>query len=134
LMEMISEATGREAAEFISASRIATGLLGDSIASNLFMLGYAWQKGLVPLTHESLIKAIELNGVAVAFNKQAFLWGRRAAEDLAAVEKLALPAEPPASHRPSQTLDELAERRRVFLTGYQDEDYARRYLDVVAAA
>lgn len=131
LKDVIAGATGRDAAEFVSASRIATGLLGDSIASNLFMLGYAWQKGLVPISGDSIDKAIDLNGIAVAFNKQAFLWGRRAAEDIAAVEKLALPAEAPATHQLSQTLDELVERRRNLLSAYQDRAYADRYHAVV---
>ncbi len=134
LMDMVDEATGKGRTDFVSASRIATGLLGDSIASNLFMLGFAWQKGLVPLSAESIDQAIELNGVAVSFNRQAFLWGRRAAEDLAAVEKLALPDTAPASHKVSQSLDELVERRREFLTGYQDAAYADRYRAVVERA
>jgi indolepyruvate ferredoxin oxidoreductase len=56
--------------------------MGDSIATNMFMLGYAFQKGHVPLSEAALIKAIELNGVSVAFNKAAFNWGRTAAHDL----------------------------------------------------
>ena len=58
--------------------------MGDSIATNMFMLGYAWQKGWVPLARESIERAIELNGVAVDFNLQSFVWGRRAAVDLRA--------------------------------------------------
>ncbi|MEX0758647.1 MAG: DUF6537 domain-containing protein, partial [Tistlia sp.] len=91
-------------------------------------------KGLVPISGAAIDQAIDLNGVAVSFNKQAFLWGRRAAEDLAAVEKLALPAEAPTSHRVSQTFDELVERRRAYLAAYQDEAYAGRYLEVVERA
>ena len=65
---------------------VATALMGDAIATNMFMLGYAYQKGWVPLAEESLVRAIELNSVAVEFNKKAFLWGRRAAVDLARVD------------------------------------------------
>ena len=68
--------------DFVDAGQIATALMGDSIATNMFMLGYAWQKGQVPLTEASIMKAIELNGVAVGFNKAAFTWGRTAAHDL----------------------------------------------------
>ena len=63
----------------------------DSIATNMFVLGYAYQKGLIPLAHETIERAIELNGAAVPMNLAAFRWGRRAAADRAAVEKLAAP-------------------------------------------
>ncbi len=71
---------GQADCHFIDATRIATQLLGDSIASNLFLLGFAWQRGLVPVSGGALEQAIELNGVAIEFNKQAFLWGRRFAD------------------------------------------------------
>ena len=74
--------------------------MGDSIATNMFMLGYAWQKGLVPLGEEAIERAIELNGAAVEFNKAAFEWGRRAAVDLAAVERAATPARRRARQSP----------------------------------
>ena len=67
--------------------RLATALMGDSIATNLFMLGYAYQKGLIPVSRRHDRAAIELNGTAVEMNKESFLWGRRAAHDLAAVER-----------------------------------------------
>ncbi|MDQ2701637.1 MAG: indolepyruvate ferredoxin oxidoreductase family protein [Pseudomonadota bacterium] len=69
----------------VDATRIATALMGDAIGSNLFMLGYAWQRGLVPLSFESLMRAIELNGAAIEMNKTAFAWGRLAALDLPSV-------------------------------------------------
>ncbi|HSR64641.1 MAG TPA: DUF6537 domain-containing protein, partial [Xanthomonadaceae bacterium] len=71
--------------DVIDATQLATALLGDAIATNLFLLGYAWQQGLVPLSHESLMRAIELNGAAIEMNKTAFAWGRLAALDLAPV-------------------------------------------------
>src|SRR5690606_30968885 len=74
---------GREPLQ-VDATAIATALLGDSIATNLFMLGYAWQKGLVPLSFESIDRAIELNGAAVRMNREAFAWGRLAVVDPAA--------------------------------------------------
>ncbi len=69
----------------VDATQLATALMGDAIATNLFMLGYAWQQGLVPLSFESLMRAIELNGAAIDMNKTAFAWGRLAAIDLPAV-------------------------------------------------
>ncbi|MGO1080583.1 indolepyruvate ferredoxin oxidoreductase family protein [Inquilinus sp. CA228] len=114
----------------VDATRLATALLGDSIATNLFMLGYAWQKGLVPVSHEALEKAIELNGTAVAMNKAAFLWGRRAAHDLAQVERLAAPPQE-QGHRLSRTLDEAIARRVEQLTAYQDAAYAARFSTLV---
>jgi indolepyruvate ferredoxin oxidoreductase len=96
------------------------------------MLGYAYQKGWVPLAEDSFARAIELNGVAVEFNKKAFVWGRRAAVDLALVERLATPAEViPISQAFSRNLDELIARRVEFLTGYQDAAYANRYRKLV---
>ncbi len=122
----ITQAVGPGNADFIDATRIATVLLGDSIAANLFMLGYAYQKGWLPVSGEALDKAIELNGVAVTVNRQAFLWGRRAAHDPVAVESLAAPHDP-GSERLSQTLRETVKRRVRFLTDYQNEAYATRY-------
>ncbi|MCC8536459.1 indolepyruvate ferredoxin oxidoreductase family protein [Xanthomonas axonopodis pv. poinsettiicola] len=80
----------------LDATQLATALLGDAIASNLFVLGYAWQHGLVPLSHAALMRAIELNGAAVAMNQQAFAWGRLAAIDLPAVQRAAGLAGAPA--------------------------------------
>ncbi len=129
----IEAATGAGNADFIDAQAVATALMGDSIATNLFMLGFAWQKGLVPVGREAIERAIELNGAAIEMNKKAFLWGRRAAHDQAAVEKLAAP--PAAIEKPhhlSQNLDELVARRVRHLTGYQNAAYAKRYSDLVA--
>ena len=125
--DAIAEAAGPGAAAFIEASRLAFALLGDSIGANLFLLGHAWQKGLVPVSEAALDRAIELNGVSVAFNRQAFLWGRRAAVDQAAVEALARPRTADDDRRLSETLDELIERRAADLALYQDARYAERY-------
>jgi indolepyruvate ferredoxin oxidoreductase len=105
--------------------------MGDSIAANLFMLGYAWQKGLVPLSEAALLRAIELNGVAVASNQRSFLWGRRAAVDLKRVEQVATPARTIAVQMP-QSLDTMIRKRVEFLTGYQDAAYAAEYAGLVA--
>ena len=126
------EAAGRGNVEFIDAGKLATALMGDAIATNMFMLGYAFQKGWVPLADASLLRAIELNGVAVEFNKKAFLWGRRAAIDGARVERLATPAEIVSiSQAFSRNLEELIARRSEFLKAYQDAAYAERYRRLV---
>ena len=126
------DAAGAKNVDFIPAGKLATALTGDAIATNMFMLGYAFQKGALPLAEDSLLRAIELNGVAVDFNKKAFLWGRRAAADLPRVERLATPAEiVPISQAFSRDLDELIARRVEFLTAYQDAAYAARYRALV---
>ena len=128
----IVEATGADLAMFINATRLATGLMGDAIASNLFLLGYAYQKGLVPVSAMALERAIELNEVAVDANKRAFLWGRRAAVDPVRVSELAAPPKAASTSRKlSTSLDEQIARRVDFLTDYQDQAYAQRYLDFV---
>ncbi len=128
LKQTISKGVGEANVHFVEATRIATALLGNSIATNMFMLGLAFQKGLVPVGSEAINKAIELNGTAVKMNQSAFMWGRRAAVDLAAVERLITPkTEVDSSARLSQTLDETIERRAEFLTDYQNDAYARRY-------
>jgi indolepyruvate ferredoxin oxidoreductase len=126
---LINEAVD-DRAHFLEATRVATALMGDSIATNLFMLGFAFQKGLIPLSEASLMRAVELNGVAVESNKQAFQWGRRAAVDLAAVERVASPAQPMLLHTP-ETLEKLVARRIDFLTAYQNAAYAQRYRQLV---
>jgi len=131
LVESIEEACGKDAVDLVEGTLLATALLGDSIATNLFMLGYAWQQGRVPLSFEALTRAIELNGVAVDANKLAFNWGRYAAHDIDAVRAAASPPTEFRPHRVDKTLDEMVERRIEFLTGYQNGDYAQRYVDLV---
>ncbi len=74
--------------ERLDATRLAERLLGDAIGANLLLVGYAWQRGWLPLSAEAILRAIEVNGVAVRLNQEAFHWGRRAAHDLASVEAL----------------------------------------------
>jgi indolepyruvate ferredoxin oxidoreductase len=129
----IVSAAGRDQVSFIDATRLATALMGNSIAANMFMVGYAFQNGALPLDAESIERAIEMNGEAVAMNRAAFRWGRRAAIDASEIEKL-IPgtADEDENRRLSQTLDEIVERRVAFLTAYQNADYAKRYSDLVA--
>jgi indolepyruvate ferredoxin oxidoreductase len=124
---------GARNTHFVDASRIATVLFGQSIGANMFLVGYAYQLGAIPLSAAAIEKAIELNGEAVAMNKAAFHWGRYTAVDRAAVDKLLGPA--PAAESDAQRLsvsfDETVQRRVDFLTAYQNTDYATRYRRIV---
>jgi indolepyruvate ferredoxin oxidoreductase len=131
LVQAITARAGSQKSRFIEATEIATALLGDSIATNMFMLGLAWQAGAVPLSHFDILKAIELNGVDVAMNQAAFAWGRRAAVEPEAVAALAAERSGRRRTPPVTTLDELIVRRVRFLTEYQNERYAQRYADLV---
>jgi indolepyruvate ferredoxin oxidoreductase len=123
------------------ASRIATALMGDAIAINMFLLGYAWQLGRVPVGLAAIDKAIELNGVEVAFNRASFEWGRRMAVDPIAVEREAGGSEEFgaghviefASRRLERIEDIVADRSRR-LAEYQSEAYAQRYRTIVERA
>ena len=127
---IIREVAGAGQVETISATKMAARLLGDSIGANLLMVGYAWQKGLIPLSSASIDRAIELNGAAVAMNRTAFRLGRLAAADRAAVDALlpGIDARSPLGHRVlSQSLEEIVSRRVTFLTGHQNANYADDY-------
>jgi indolepyruvate ferredoxin oxidoreductase len=126
----IRKACGSDRVDLIDAGKVATALMGDSIATNMFMLGYVWQKGWVPLTEESILKALELNAVSVEFNKQAFIWGRNAAHDWPAVERLAKQNDHAAQvieFKRSPSLDDVIATRVEFLTCYQNAAYAEQY-------
>jgi indolepyruvate ferredoxin oxidoreductase len=126
LLAAISGRAGAERTRAIEATEIATALLGDAIATNMFMLGLAFQSGAIPLTAAAIGRAIELNGVDVAMNRAAFAWGRRAAVEPDKVAEIA--ASLTGRSRPAAlTVDALVERRAEFLAAYQDEGYARRY-------
>ncbi|MBP5858864.1 indolepyruvate ferredoxin oxidoreductase family protein [Marivibrio halodurans] len=141
MKNVIAEEVGKDAAHFVEATELAEALMGDSIATNLFMVGYAAQKGLLPVSLEAVERAIELNGVAIEFNKRALLWGRRAAHDLAAVQKLVRRAneQSAAQQTPAEqddqaiatTLEGMVAKRVDFLRAYQGEKLARRYKDMV---
>ena len=136
----------------MDAAALAVALLGDAIYANPLMMGYAYQKGWLPLSRESLLRAIELNGQQVAANQAAFAWGRRAAQDLAGLNRLVAQGPKPASvypegivelrrpraaapvaelKKPAGELEQLVSVRREFLTRYQDAAYAARYADLV---
>jgi len=118
------------------AEQVATQMIGDSIYTNPLMLGYAWQQGRIPLSHASLMRAIELNNVQVDNNKAAFEWGRRCAHDLASVTAL-FKAQQVIQFVKKPSVDEMVATRVAFLTGYQDAAYAAGYksfVDLVRAA
>jgi indolepyruvate ferredoxin oxidoreductase len=121
----------RSRAHFIDFSALAEALLGDEIAANMVMLGYAWQKGLIPLQQASILEAVRLNGVAVKANGVAFDWGRRLAHEPQAV--LADGAQRVAPQvQDDMTTDELIHHRQQHLTAYQNAALSRRYSDRLA--
>ena len=129
---------GRDRTHFINATRIANALFGQSVGANMFLVGFAYQLGALPLSAAAIERAIELNGEAVAMNRAAFHWGRRAAST-AAVEALAKPAAASESDGEHlfESFDELVARREKYLIAYQNAAYARRYralVDKVKAA
>jgi indolepyruvate ferredoxin oxidoreductase len=126
---VIEEAVGRQV-DYVDATKLATALMGDAIATNVFMVGYAYQKGLLPVSEAALLRGIEIIGVGVESNKRSFLWGRRAAENLKRVEKTAQPTQVINITMP-ESLDGLIKKRAAFLTEYQNAAYAQKYLDLV---
>jgi indolepyruvate ferredoxin oxidoreductase len=143
IVQAVRVALGGREPECFEATDVATALLGDSIATNLFMLGYAWQKGLVPVSLAALMRAIELNGAAVAMNQKAFNWGRLAAVDgvkVRAAAGMATAGATPVATLNADPLDDRAlspsgpdalARRVAFLTDYQDARYAKQLTDLV---
>jgi indolepyruvate ferredoxin oxidoreductase len=133
LKRAITGGVGAEHTHFIDASRLATALFGSSLGANIFMVGFAYQLGALPLSADAIEQAIALNGEAVPMNLAAFHWGRRAALNREEVEAIARPS---AEHRDanrtlSQSFEETVARRVAFLTAYQNEAYAERYRDLV---
>jgi indolepyruvate ferredoxin oxidoreductase len=130
----IRNASNPNACDFIAADTVAVAVMGDAIASNIIVMGYAWQKGLIPLQRASIEAAIELNGVAVDFNKRAFALGRLLAVRPDKVEALVTAARGPQPEPPATSLDEVIARRVADLTAYQNAAYAERFSALVARA
>ncbi len=120
-----------EHSHFVRATTLATRLLGDAIYANFFLLGAAYQRGLIPLAADSIMQAVALNGVAIEQNQQAFLWGRRYVVDAAAVLEEAGLANEYKPAEPDETLQQIIDYRAAHLADYQDQAYAERYLDRV---
>ena len=136
LRAAITGVVGGAALTEINATRLAERLFGDSIAANVFMLGHAWQLGLLPVPLAALLRAIELNGTAVQLNRAALSWGRYAAGAPDAVARMLAPAQPvviPLARR-KETLEAVRADRRARLVAYQDDAYARRYDELVERA
>ena len=126
----LRDAVGENNLDIIDTTGIASALMGDSIATNAFLLGFAFQKGAIPLSLEAILRAIEINGAAIEMNKQAFSWGRLAAHDIARVRSVTQFRARAATT--TRTLDESIVYRAKFLTEYQNQSYADRYLSTVA--
>jgi len=122
---LIEEAV-KDRVDHVDATRLATALSGDSMVTNLFILGFAYQKGLLPVSSAALLQTIALNGVAVQANTLAFTWGRRAAVDMAAVQRFLTPAQPMLFTRPDSVAD-IIQQRVSYLQNYQNAAYARQY-------
>jgi indolepyruvate ferredoxin oxidoreductase len=129
MQDAIRTAVGEQKLDILDATGLATALLGDSIATNAFLLGFAFQKGALPLSEEAIRRAIELNNVSIEMNMQAFQWGRLAAHDRSRVASAAQ-----FRARPAQTLrrlDDVIADRVARLTAYQNAAYAERYRTLV---
>ncbi len=134
LSQQIAERVRKGPVHGIDAHAYALRLFGDSIASNMFLLGMAYQFGYVPIHADAIEQAIELNGAAVEMNKQAFRFGRLAAHDRAALDRIARPARvETAATAPAPGLEALVARRAEHLAAYQDEALAQRYRAMVAS-
>jgi indolepyruvate ferredoxin oxidoreductase len=129
LLEKITHAAGEQQVETLDAQALATQFLGDPIGANILAMGYAWQCGMIPLGLKAMLRAIELNNVAVDMNKMAFCLGRLAAANPQALPQL---AGIDAQQQPdSMTLDQLIAHRVAHLTAYQNAAYAQRYVALV---
>ncbi|OAF08590.1 indolepyruvate ferredoxin oxidoreductase [Bradyrhizobium centrolobii] len=130
MQDALRMAIGDNNLQILDATGMAAALMGDSIATNPFILGFAFQMGAIPLSLEALLRAFEINGTAVEMNKLAFTWGRLAAHDASRVRSV-LQFKSRTS-APIKSLDEIIATRAEFLTGYQDQAYANRYVAAVA--
>jgi len=132
IKQSIQKVAGAGQTEFLDASRLATALIGDTIATNIFMLGFAFQRGLIPLEQSSIEKAMEINGLSVEGNKLSFLWGRRTAHDGKRVRELTASIVAGFGIKePPEGLDELIQHRADVLKDYQNKAYVQRYLKLV---
>jgi indolepyruvate ferredoxin oxidoreductase len=127
----IARHAGGNASAWLHAEKLAERLFGNAQAMNTLLLGLAWQRGLVPVGEASIIRAIELNGAALAMNKRAFLWGRILAERPEIADEVL--ADLPGRQVP-QGLDALVAARAAHLEAYQDAAYAALYRARVAEA
>ena len=123
----IDKAVGKDRLATLDANELAVRLMGDTIYSNILMVGAAWQSGLIPISLEAMQRAIELNGIKIEENQRAFTWGRIAAHNIDALYELL----DGLSSNVVETLDAMIERRRAFLADYQEETLGERYVALV---
>ena len=132
MRSVLTGQAGEQNSHFIDAHYYAKALFGDPVSANLFLLGYAYQRGTLPVSSEAFLEAIRLNGIAVEKNIQAFRAGRLASFDRSALEKLIISTgRQPQETRQPETIDGLVARRTAYLTAYQDAAYGERYRDRV---
>ena len=134
LLRALRRAAGAEQVEVVDANRVVNALFGDSILANVFLMGVAFQKGLLPVGLEALTRAIELNGTGVAANLRAFAFGRLAAHRPEVLAGLGAEEEAQTPDLASGDLSAIVERRAAFLAAYQDRAYAERYRALVERA
>ena len=129
----VLETALRKDSSFFDFTKPAEILLGDSIATNMMMMGYAYQKGLLPLSAKAIEQAIEVNGVSIKMNTQAFRLGRLAAADPARLDAMmkGQDATPAPKTQEAMSLDEIIAHRSTLLTDYQNVKLAERYRNLV---
>jgi indolepyruvate ferredoxin oxidoreductase len=132
LVDRLKATTSTEGRQMFNASRVAVKLLGDSLGANLMLTGFAWQRGLIPIGEAAILEAIELNGVAIDWNKEAFAWGRRLAHEPELIDQFLQQDDTvkPLIFTPTRTSDWIEKYSRE-LTDYQDGKYAARYRAMV---
>jgi indolepyruvate ferredoxin oxidoreductase len=130
LLGAIVERTGHNHVTAADARRLTERLTGQAITANVFLLGLAWQMGLVPVSEAALTRAIELNGQNADANKAAFIWGRRTAIDMAAVRALA-GLDTDGKEQTTTSLEDLVTTRADFLVGYGGDALAATYRQAV---
>ena len=135
IAQRLSSIVGEDRAVMVNATQMALSLLGDAIAANLFLLGVAFQRGLIPLSAAAIEEAITLNNVAIEQSKQAFMWGRQWVADSKKVETALAnkaTAAPLGMTSRLEALDDIIADRVARLAVYQDASYAERYRSLLA--
>jgi len=127
MIKGLKDAGSKELIHFINATKLSSSLIGNAIGANLFLVGYAIQKGLFPISLKAIERAIELNGVSIKMNKESIYWGRLAAIDIKKVEKVAFSQNDILHNEEIETLESIVRDRAKFLTNYQDSKYANKY-------
>lgn len=133
MQERLEKVVGKERIDFVPATAFAQAIAGDTIATNIFLLGYAFQKGWLPLSLWALEETIRLNGVQIEQNLNTFNWGRLAAYDMRKVEQAVSLGPPEVASPQEQTWEEILAHRMMHLKAYQNQALADKYYDLVQA-